>query len=60
MEPTVTYILLSYGSYYEGMVMLKADCPDGSETWVVLSMPVADRLKLIMGLSMGFHQIPRR
>ena len=53
-EPTVTYILLNYGSYYEGMVMLKADCPDGAETWVVLSMPVHDRLMLVMGHSWGF------
>ncbi|MFW9824396.1 MAG: acetoacetate decarboxylase family protein [Candidatus Thorarchaeota archaeon] len=60
VEPVVSLVTVDYNTgnsitrYNEGMVMIKGECPDGEETWFVLSMPVETWLMMEMGVDWGF------
>ena len=59
-QPIVSLVTVDYNNgnsvtrYNEGMVMIKGKCPDGEETWFVLSMPVETWLMMEMGVDWGF------
>ena len=60
-EPMVGVTLLdinplgsSLNRYQEGRVTIKAMCPDGVESWFVISIPVADLLVCYMGVVWGW------
>jgi len=59
-QPIVSLVTVDYNTgnsitrYNEGMVMIKGICPDGEETWFVLSMPVETWLMMEMGVDWGF------
>ncbi|MHA1915814.1 MAG: acetoacetate decarboxylase family protein [Promethearchaeota archaeon] len=59
-QPIVSLVTVDYNNgnsvtrYNEGMVMIKGICPDGEETWFVLSMPVETWLMMEMGVDWGF------
>jgi len=59
-QPFVSLVTVDYNTgnsitrYNEGMVMIKGLCPDGEETWFVLSMPVETWLMMEMGVDWGF------
>jgi hypothetical protein len=59
-KPIVSLVTVDYNTgnsvtrYNEGMVMIKGICPDGEETWFVLSMPVETWLMMEMGVDWGF------
>ncbi|MFW9894516.1 MAG: hypothetical protein ACFFD7_01785 [Candidatus Thorarchaeota archaeon] len=59
-QPLVSLVTVDYNTgnvitrYSEGMVMIKGICPDGEETWFVLSMPVETWLMMEMGVDWGF------
>ena len=58
-RPEVAAILVDYnrGSeltrYQEGFVSVKAMCPDGRESWLVVSMPVPNLLMCYTGVAWG-------
>ncbi len=59
-KPIISLVTVDYNTgnsitrYNEGMVMIKGICPDGEETWFVLSMPVETWLMMEMGVDWGF------
>jgi hypothetical protein len=60
-EPVVGVTLLdmnplgsSLNRFQEGRVTIKAMCPDGVESWFVISIPVADLLMCYMGVVWGW------
>ena len=59
-QPIVSLVTVDYNTgnsitrYNEGMIMIKGLCPDGEETWFVLSMPVETWLMMEMGVDWGF------
>jgi hypothetical protein len=59
-QPIVSLVTVDYNTgnsitrYNEGMIMIKGKCPDGEETWFVLSMPVETWLMMEMGVDWGF------
>lgn len=59
-HPEVCLIIADYDRgnsltrYQEGWVLVKAACPDGSEGWLVVSMPVPTPIVCMMGLAWGF------
>ena len=59
-KPEVAVILVDYNHtgnpitrYQEGFVSVKGKCPDGDETWLVISMPVPNVLMCYMGVAWG-------
>ena len=61
-KPEVAAILVDYNRgnpitrYQEGFVSVKAMCPDGRESWLVVSMPVPNLLMCYMGVAWGLPQ----
>ena len=59
-QPIVSLVSVDYNTgnsitrYNESMVMIKGICPNGEETWFVLSMPVETWLMMEMGVDWGF------
>ena len=59
-QPIVSLVTVDYNTgnsitrYNEGMIMIKGICPNGEETWFVLSMPVETWLMMEMGVDWGF------
>ena len=59
-HPILSLVTVDYNTgnsitrYNESMVMIKGICPNGEETWFVLSMPVETWLMMEMGVDWGF------
>lgn len=59
-KPEVAVLLVDYNHtgnpvtrYQEGFVSVKAMCPDGKESWLVVSMPVSNLLTCYIGVAWG-------